>query len=122
MLFHTAGQAQVFLSMLYAGLLIGLWYDALGLIRRALFAGRLLTATLDLVFGAGSALILIAAMLLVNYGEMRVYCLLGALCGAALYAFTLRRLLKLILARPYAALTRLSRWLGGQAWVKRLLR
>ena len=122
MLFHTAGQARVFLSMLYSGLLIGLWYDALGLIRRALFAGRLLTAALDFVFGAGAALILAAFMLLVNYGEMRVYCLLGASCGAVLYAFTLRKLFRLIFLRPAAAVARLARKLSGKPWAKRLLR
>ena len=106
MLFHTVGQAQVFLGMLYAGLLIGAWYDGLGFVRRVLQAGPWLTACLDVVFSLGAGYCLIAFLLLTNFGEMRLFCLLGALCGAILYVLTLRQLLRGFVVRPCRALGR----------------
>jgi len=89
MLFYTIGQSQIFLAMVYAGMSIGLFYDILRLIRYMLTAGRALSLALDLIFGVGSAILLIAFMMEANYAELRLYALLGAFCGLILYAFTI---------------------------------
>lgn len=122
MLFHTWGQSQVFISMLYAGLAIGAWYDALRFVGRVLEAGRLFTIVLDIVFGVGTAVILILSMLLTNYGEMRVFCLLGAASGVVLYGWTARPLLRLLIARPCAFLGRQVRKLFAMRWAKKVFR
>lgn len=122
MLFHTVGQSQVFLSMLYAGLAIGAWYDVLRFVRRVLEAGPWLTAALDLVFAVGAAATLVVAMVLSSYGEMRVYCLLGALSGAVIYSFTLSRLLRVLVCRPCAFLARQARKLISTPFAKKIFR
>ncbi len=122
MLFHTDGQAQVFLSMLYLGLAIGAWYDLLAFVRRALEAGHYLTAFLDLVFSLGAAVALTGFLLLTNLGEMRGYCLLGALCGAVLYAFTIHPLLKLVIGKPLALVGRALRSFQKTTLAKKIFR
>ncbi len=122
MLFHTYDQARVFLGMLYAGIAIGVWYDALRLVRGLLDAGKWLTAALDAVFALGAACILIGFMLLANYGELRLYCLLGASCGVMLYAFTIGPLLKAVLVKPSAWVLARLRKLFSMPWAKKVFR
>lgn len=87
MLFATLGQGRLFLWMMAAGAVIGAWYALTALLRRAIQAGFWLTLGCDLLFGVGSAAILIAALILGDYGQARPFALLGALCGAALFGF-----------------------------------
>jgi len=85
MLFYTVGQSQVFLMMLYVGLGVGAWYSSLEILRRLTQAGPLLSLGLDMVFGAGAAALMIAGALRVSYGELRLYAVLGVLCGAWIF-------------------------------------
>ena len=59
MLFYTVGQSRVFLTMLYAGLAIGLYLSLDGALRRLFEAGRWLHILMDLLFGTVLAGILI---------------------------------------------------------------
>ena len=104
MLFATIGQAQLFVWMMAAGAVVGAWYALTALLRRILQAGFWLTLACDLLFGAGSAAILIAALVAGNYGRARPFEILGALCGALLFG--------LGLAPPLRALSRRLR----RAW------
>lgn len=114
MLFHTYGQFQAFVLMAYAGLAIGALKSAVDLVRRLTQAGRLLTCVLDAIFALGMAALLTLGMIAANLGQVRLYCLLGALCGAALYHFTLAPLARLALVRPaqkiFSLLGRMGRW------------
>lgn len=87
MLFATVGQARLFVWMMAAGAAVGAWYMLTALLRRILTAGFWLTLACDLLFGAGSALILCAALVAGNYGQVRPFEILGALLGAALFGF-----------------------------------
>ena len=86
MLFSTAGQGWVFLWMLAAGALIGAWYALLAALRRLLCAGFWLSLAADLAFGAGAAAIFCAALVAADYGRVRLYGVLAALAGFALFA------------------------------------
>ena len=86
MLFATAGQGLLFVWMMAAGAAIGLWYLLVYLLRRFIQAGFWLTLACDLLFGAGAAVIFVAAIIAGNYGAPRPFALLGVLCGAALFA------------------------------------
>ena len=86
MLFSTAGQGWVFLWMLAAGALIGAWYALLAALRRLLCAGFWLSLAADVAFGAGAAAIFCAALVAANYGVVRLYAVLGAALGFALFA------------------------------------
>ncbi len=85
MLFYTVGQSRVFLVMLVAGLGIGAWYSLLMLWRALMEAGPVLSLGLDLLFGAGAAVLVILGSLRASEGELRLYALLGALSGFFLF-------------------------------------
>ena len=82
MLFATIHQGLLFLWMMAAGVLIGLWYALTLGLRRLIQAGFWLTLSCDLLFGAGCAVILCAFLVAGNYGALRPFELLGAICGA----------------------------------------
>ena len=81
MLFATVSQARLFVWMMAAGAVVGAWYALTALLRRILQAGFWLTLACDLLFGAGSAVILIAALVAGNYGQARPFEIL-ARCAA----------------------------------------
>ena len=84
MLFATIHQGLLFLWMMAAGVLIGLWYALTLGLRKLIQAGFWLTLSCDLLFGAGCAVILCAFLVAGNYGALRPFELLGAACGALL--------------------------------------
>lgn len=97
MLFSTIGQIHVFLWMVGAGMFIGALYFLCAGLRRLLCAGFWLTLIIDMLFGLCTALILIAAMLVANYGRVRLYELLGAVSGVCLFSQGIEPLLKRLL-------------------------
>ena len=90
MFFETRDQALIFLALLYAGAVSAVLYDLLGLVRRR--AGKLMTALLDVFFFVSMAVL--CAPLLAASGQdgLRMYALLGVVCGALLYSLGLRAL------------------------------
>ena len=122
MLFHTLGQSWVFLWMLMCGLFVGVWYDAMRMVSCVLCAGKWLMCALDMVFALGSAALMIVAMVLSNHGELRAYCVIGALCGVVLYSFTIRPLIRLAFVRPSYYIGRWFMRLGDKLWAKKLFK
>lgn len=104
MLFATVGQGQLFIWMAAAGAAIGAWYMLTALLRRVLQAGFWLTLACDLLFGAGSAVILIAALVAGSYGQLRSFEILGALFGALLFGLGLMPPLRALGRRLHRAL------------------
>ena len=107
MLFATIHQGLLFLWMMAAGVLIGLWYALTLGLRRLIQAGFWLTLSCDLLFGAGCAVILCAFLVAGNYGALRPFELLGAVCGALICACAILPPLRALgrwLARLYRAI------------------
>ena len=98
MLFATVGQGALFVWMVLAGIAIGAWYTLMALVRRILQSGFWLTFACDLVFGIGSAGILLFFLFLGNYGQLRFYSILGVCSGIALFYFALTRPLQGLLS------------------------
>lgn len=94
MLFSTIGQVYVFLWMVGAGLLVGLLYSLCTGLRRLLCAGFWLTLWIDVLFGLGSGLILVAALVTGDYGRVRLYSLLGGCTGLLLFRLGVDPLLR----------------------------
>lgn len=90
MLFSTIGQIHVFLWMVGAGLAAGALYALCAALRRLLSAGLWLTLAIDAMFGLGAAVLLIVAALTADYGQLRLYELLGAALGAILFELGIR--------------------------------
>lgn len=85
MLFYTVGQGYAFAAMLGCGLILGAWYDLVRALRRLMEAGAWLTAFLDAMFALGALVIVMAALLFVDRLEVRLYALVAAGAGMALY-------------------------------------
>lgn len=99
MLFYTIGQGSVFLWMALAGMLIGLLYDGFRLLRCLFGAGAVGSLLLDIAWGVLSGGVLAAMLVIANRGEMRLYVLLAALGGFALYWAAASRPMMLLWAR-----------------------
>lgn len=94
MMFETVGQSGVFLAMVYAGLLVGLLYDGLRLMRRLLAANALVTGLADLLFWLAAGAVVAVALALKGEGSLRLYALAGCASGAALYLLGISRVLR----------------------------
>mgnify|MGYP000988670718 CR=1 FL=1 len=122
MLFYTVGQPQAFLGMMYAGLAVGLLFDMAALVRKLLWAGKVLTLVVDCTFSLLCVVLLAAVWLRVNYLDFRLYALMGAACGAVLYALTVRPLMRLLVLRPLIRLGRRLRRIAGSKIFRKIFR
>ena len=86
MLFSTVGQGSVFLWMMGAGAVIAVWYGVCAALRRLLQAGFWLSLAADIGYGIGAAALFSLALYAANYGSLRLYAVLGAALGFALFA------------------------------------
>jgi len=121
-LFYTLGQSRIFLTMLYAGLLAGVYVSIDAALRRLFEAGWFLALVMDLLLGAVLALIVIAGLLLAAEGELRLYSLLGTLCGFLIYMGTLHPLLERTARLARIPASALIRWLGRRQLIKKLFK
>lgn len=87
MLFATIGQGAIFLWMTAAGAVIGAVTLAFDALRCILQAGKILSAALDFAAGAVASAVLIAALIIGNYGRVRFYELFAAALGLAMFRF-----------------------------------
>ena len=87
MLFATIGQGAIFLWMTAAGAVIGAVTLAFDALRCILQAGKILSAALDFAAGAVASAVLIAALIIGNYGRVRFYELFAAALGLARFRF-----------------------------------
>ena len=117
MLFQTVGQANVFLAMVAAGALGGAWYSLLRRLSRRLEAGVLISLLIDFLYGAGLFAGLAAALFRVNYLDLRLYALIGALSGHILYLYAVPPVIDGLLA----FLTRVLRRIGDEIVIKNFL-
>lgn len=122
MLFGTVGQSRVFLTMLYAGLLLGLYADLDSAARRLFRAGRLLSVLMDLFFGVAAACIVFSALLAAADGELRLYSLMGACCGYLIWAGTLSPVLPRLFRFPARLVLRLLTGMKKNSFMKKLFR
>ena len=97
----TSNQAYIFLSTVYAGLIIGFLYDCCRMIRKMVRVNVI-------VIGVLSFLVLFY----VNDGNVRFYTLLGFIIGWILYLLALSPLIMKGLNWIYDTLARLIQWLG----------
>jgi len=122
MLFYTVGQSQIFLTMLYAGLLAGLYVSIDGAARRLFEAGRLFGALMDLILGVVLAAVACIALIIAADGELRLYSLMGLLAGFLIYMGTLHPLLIQLFRLASIPLRAARRFLLRLSLVKKLLK
>jgi len=89
--FETAGQGSAFLLLLCMGAAAGMIGDGVSLLRRR--CPRPLGIALDGLCGLVFALLCLFALAIRQENRLRLYALLGMLCGAGLYALGVRQLI-----------------------------
>ena len=122
MLFYTVGQSRIFLTMLYAGLLVGLYVSIDGAARRLFDAGRLWGALMDLILGVVIAAVACIALVAAADGELRLYSLMGLLAGFLIYMGMLHPLLIRLFRLASIPLHAVRRFLLRRSLVKKLLK
>ena len=99
----VAQQAQALAAMVACGAALGAACDMLGLLRRALRAGAVLTGLIDLLWGVLGALAVVIVGLRLHIDLLRAYVLAGVLAGMGVYVlligFPVRRLAQAVRAR-----------------------
>jgi len=89
MILSMPGQAWLFLSTVVAGMVIGLFYDIFRIIRKTTPHRAWVVQLEDVLFWVIATGAMFYFMLQRNFGEIRVFSLLGAAIGAVLYMATL---------------------------------
>lgn len=84
MLYETLYQGQIFLVVLYFGLLAGIVFEAKNIVENAFGKNKIICAVLDTAFMLVSSLLFIFAKNLANYGEFRIYLLIAFVLGIIL--------------------------------------
>lgn len=107
----TSNQAYIFLSTVYAGLIIGFLYDCCRMIRKMIRAGVAVTGILDLLFWSIIGVLSFLVLYYVNDGNVRIYTLLGFVVGWILYLLSLSRFVMKTLNWIYDTLAKLIHWL-----------
>lgn len=85
----TINQPYIFLATVYGGLMIGLLYGLISVIRHLTHAGRAATIIWDILFFAGCILICLAVIYIASKANLRFYTFLGLALGFCMYYYGL---------------------------------
>jgi len=107
----TSNQAYVFLSTVYAGFIIGFFYDCCRIVRKMIKAGVIVTGILDLVFWSMMGMLSFLVIFYVNDGDVRLYNIAGFAIGWILYILALSPFVMKALNWIYKTLARAFNWL-----------
>ena len=97
MILSMGGQARLFLSMALVGAAIGLFYDAFRVIRKTARHSGFAVTLEDMIFWVAATGLTFYYMLHRNYGEVRLFTLIGVSVGILLYFVTVSRWVVLVL-------------------------
>lgn len=122
MLFAATGQAVVFLATMYAGLVIGIIYDALRALRWVTRAKKALTAVTDVAFSIAAMAVFLYSLVTANNGCLYGYTVMGAVCGALLYFCGLSPMLLPILRKLGEALKMAVLFIWRSTAAKKILK
>ena len=96
---YVSGQGWLFLSTVVVGAAIGLFYDFFRIFRKVAQHSAWAVHLEDMLFWVLATAAMFYFMLHRNFGEIRLFSLIGAACGIALYFATISRaVLKLSVA------------------------
>ena len=101
MLFETLKQSYIFLGSIYFGLIIGIIKNGINLIINTFKNNKIITFIFDLIFMLIFGLLFIFCINLINFGEFRVYLLLGYICGFVIEIKTLGFLVDFVFKKIY---------------------
>ena len=91
MILSMSGQAWLFLSTVVVGAAIGLFYDVFRILRKTARHTGIVVQLEDLIFWVTATGLTFYYMLHRNYGEIRLFSLVGVAIGVILYFATVSR-------------------------------
>lgn len=103
-------QLYIFLTSIYAGLLIGLIYDLYRVLRYFFKPRRLVSGIEDLIFWLGIAIIYFYIMNKSNWGELRGYVFFGTFIGGIIYLKILSKILHPLMMKVIKAIILVIKW------------
>lgn len=101
---NNLDELPVFLCCIYAGLAIGIIYDAFRLMRLA--RNAFFTHAADLLFGIIATGVTAAILLYADNGSVRLFSLFGIVCGALCWQLFPGRLLRMLISKAKNAFKR----------------
>ena len=113
MLFESLHQGWFFLYALYGGIVLGLIYDIGRVIRYTFHDWKPLTLIIDLCYWAIGAVLVFLVLYVTTYGQIKVFILLGMLCGFILYLIGMSRFVIFIFIKVRAGIRFLLRRFKG---------
>jgi len=78
-------QAHVFLVFIFVGFIIGMIFDIFRVLRKSFKTNDIITYIEDIIFWVIAGSIILYATFKFNYGQIRLYMLLGIVLGGMLY-------------------------------------
>lgn len=121
MLYETLLHSQIFLSMLYFGLISGLILEIKLLIERP-FKNKYFKIIPDTIYGIVFAFIFIFSMNLLNYGTFRIYLLIAYTLGVILEHKTIGFLVEKIIHFVYTILVKIFIKIKNNKFLSKILK
>ena len=121
MLFETLKQSYIFLGSIYFGLLLGIIKNVINLIIKVFKNNKIITFILDLLFMLILGFLFIICINVINFGEFRVYLLVGFISGFILEIKTLGFLVDFVLKKIYTFIKFLVKKLLKFKIIKRII-
>lgn len=85
-------QFKSFTYCLIVGIIISVIFDCFRSLRKTIKTSNVITYLEDLLFWCISGLVVIFTLNSINYGEIRIYMILGIIIGCMLYFFTISKI------------------------------
>lgn len=105
MILSLNAQALLFASTVAVGAMLGLLYDMLRILRKAIPHKSFFVQIEDLLYWLTVIFVMFFFMLHKNYGEIRAFSVFGAFLGMAVYFLTVSRLILLVSEQIIRGLT-----------------
>lgn len=109
MLYETLLQSQIFLTMLYYGILCGIIFECKNLIDRTFKKNFFVCLVTDIAFMLISSIIFILAKNFANFGEFRLYLLISFIIGIFIEHISIGFLVEKIFLLLYNGVVKLYR-------------
>lgn len=121
MLFETLKQSYIFLGCLYFGLIAGILKEVSVFVINLFKKNKIITFIIDLIYMLVFSLLFILCINIVNYGEFRVYLLLGYILGYILERKSLGFLVDFIIKKIYTFIKFIYNKLIKIKFIKRII-
>lgn len=101
MLYETLLQSKIFLCLAYFGIISGIFLSAFNIVNKATKNNKFVIITNDIIFCCIASMLFLFAITKFNYGEFRIYELIGFSFGIIIQQISLNKIVEKILHWVY---------------------